>query len=110
MGLNESVELGHAMAELSANKAGGAWQETAYSAFCEYAKTHKYFATQEVRLANPDVAAPHDDRSWGSIALRAKRDEIVVAYSWVRSKTLTSHGTVITLWASKIYGCENDQN
>jgi hypothetical protein len=101
--MERSVEIGHEMAELSAAKAGDAWQEAAYSAFCEYAKTHKYFATQEVRLANPEVAAPHDDRSWGSVALRAKRDKVVVADNWVRSKTLTSHGTVITLWASKIY-------
>jgi hypothetical protein len=110
MGLNESVELGHAMAELSANKAGDEWREEAYAAFCQYAKAHPYFTNEEVRAANPDLVAPFDERAWGAIALRAKRQDIVVSHSWVRARSQTVHGSIITQWESKIYGRENDQD
>lgn len=106
MGLNEGVELGHEMAELAANRAGEEWRAAAYFAFYEYAKTHKYFATEQVREAHPDLAAPTDDRAWGAIALRAKRDDIITGHLWVRSTSSNTHGRVVTQWASKIYAGE----
>jgi hypothetical protein len=103
MELNEGVELGHAMADKAAAKAGDEWREEAYAAFCRYAKEHPYFTNEEVRAANPDLIAPFDERAWGAVALRARRQDVVVSRGWVRARNLTVHGSIITQWESKVY-------
>lgn len=100
--MHEGLDLGHAMAEVAAKNAGELWKEEAFYAFKRYAIKHPYFTTEEVRAANPDIPPPPDDRAWGSIALRAKREGIVVGYGWVRANSRTVHGMVVTKWRSNV--------
>lgn len=101
--MNEGLIIGHAMAEVAANNAGELWKEEAFYAFKQYAMQHSHFTTEEVRAANPDLPPPPDERAWGSIALRAKRDGVVVSAGWVRATSRTVHGMVITMWQSLIF-------
>jgi hypothetical protein len=103
MDKHEGLALGHAMADLAADNAGEVWKAEAYTAFREHAIKHPLFTTEEVRKANTNMPLPPDDRAWGSIALQAKRDNIVVADSWVRATSRSVHGMVVTKWRSLIY-------
>ena len=97
------LAIGHAMADLAANKAGKEWQAEAFYAFKLHAMKHQFFTTEEVRAANPDIPPPPDERAWGSVALRAKRENLVVGSEWVRANSRTVHGMVVTRWHSNIY-------
>jgi hypothetical protein len=97
---NESLALGHAMAELAGDNAGEDWKEDALAAFISHARAHKFFTTEEVRLTNPDLPLPPDNRAWGAVARRAAKDGIVESVGWTRAKSRTVHGMVVTQWAS----------
>jgi hypothetical protein len=101
--MNEGLIIGHAMAEVAANNAGELWKKEAFYAFKQYAMQHSHFTTEEVRAANPDLPPPPDDRAWGSIALRAGREGMVVGSGWVRSSNRSAHGRVVTMWQSLIF-------
>lgn len=100
---HEGLSIGHAMAEVAADNAGAEWKAAAYLAFKLHAMRHLHFTTEEVRAANPDLPPPPDDRAWGSIALKAKREKIVIGSGWVRANSRTVHGMVVTKWYSTIY-------
>lgn len=100
--MNDGLDLGHAMAEVAADKAGKFWKEAAFYAFKRHATKHSHFTTEDVRAANPDLPPPPDDRAWGSIALRAGREGMVVGSGWVRSSNRSAHGRVVTMWQSMI--------
>ena len=91
MDKHEGLALGHVMADLAADNAGEAWKAEAYAVFREYAIKNELFTTEQVRKFNTDMDSPPDERAWGSIALQAKRDNIVVADSWVRAKIGRAH-------------------
>ena len=95
---HEGLTIGHAMAEVAADNAGNFWKEEAFEAFRQYARNNDEFTTEDVRRANPDLPAPPDDRAWGHIARRAKREGIVKAVGWVRANSRTVHGMVVTKW------------
>ena len=96
------LQLGHAMAHVAANNAGDEWKDSAFEAFKHYARTHSEFTTEEARLAATEVASPPDIRAWGQIAIRAKREGIVVGIGWVRATSPSVHGMVVTQWRSKL--------
>lgn len=110
MEYNESLTLGHEMAELAADKAGGDWKEAAFAAFVDHARAHKFFTTEEVRQSNPDLPPPPDTRAWGVIARRAAKDGVVVSAGWTRAKSMTVHGMVVTRWESQIGGKQEKSN
>jgi hypothetical protein len=110
MDKHEGLALGHTMAEIAASNAGEEWRAAAYAAFREHAINHQLFTTEEVRKANTDMPFPPDDRAWGAIALQAKRDNIVVADSWVRATSRSVHGMVVTKWRSLIYRGAHENN
>lgn len=99
---HEGLALGHAAAEVAGKHAGMEWNDMAYDAFKAYAVTHATFTTEEVRLANPDLPKPPDTRAWGQVALRAKRDGVVVGHGWTRANSPAVHGMVVTMWQSKV--------
>lgn len=101
MSQHEGLTIGHAMAEIAADNAGSFWKEEAFEAFKQYARTNEEFTTEDVRRANSELSAPPDDRAWGHIALRAKREGIVKAAGWVRANSRTVHGMVVTKWRSQ---------
>ena len=110
MDKHEGLALGHVMADLAADNAGEAWKAEAYAVFREYAIKNELFTTEQVRKFNTDMDSPPDERAWGSIALQAKRDNIVVADSWVRATSRSVHGMVVTKWRSLIYRGAHENN
>lgn len=94
------LELGHEAAERAADHAGERWKADAYAAFCEYARGHRLFTTEEVRDAHPEIVAPPTLRAWGHIALRAKREGLVVGQGVSTAKARNVHGNMVTLWRS----------
>ena len=101
--MSDGLAIGHCMAELAAEKAGKAWQAAAFYAFKRHAMKHQFFTTEEVRASNPDIPAPPDDRAWGSVALRARRENIVAGSGWVRGTNRSGHGRLVTRWYSSVY-------
>lgn len=92
-----ALALGHRLAGLAADKAGDDWKDEAFAAFCRHAAMGEPFTTEDVRLANPSLPPPPDRRAWGQVALRAQREEVVVAIGQRRVKS--SHGMFKTLWS-----------
>ena len=100
---HEGLALGHEAAETAADNAGSEWRGTAFDAFIDYAKTHEFFTTEEVRLARADIPIPPDTRAWGAIPRQAQKENIIEGAGWVRADSPTVHGMVVTKWRSKIY-------
>ena len=100
---NKGLELGHDMAEIAADHAGGYWIGIALKAVIQYARKKQYFTTEQVRAANPDLPEPPDKRAWGHVIRLAKKEGYVEPSGWIRAESLTVHGMVVTLWLSKIY-------
>lgn len=101
---NESLALGHVMAELAGDNAGEGWKEAAFAAFVDHARRHKFFTTEEVRQSNPNLSSPPDTRAWGVVARRAAKDGVVTSAGWTRAKSMTVHGMVVTRWESQMRG------
>ena len=99
---HEGLQIGHRMAEVAADHAGEEWKEMAFEAFKRHAMLHSTFTTEQVRRWNPDIPVPPDGRAWGQIALRAKKEKVVSADSWVRADNRSVHGMAVTLWRSNI--------
>lgn len=99
---NDGLRVGHSMAALAAAKAGEEWSRAAYEAFVQHARKHRYFVTEDVRLAAGLRLEPPDRRAWGQIALKARRDGIVVGHRLVRAKSKSVHGMIVTQWESLI--------
>jgi len=93
---------GHAGAKRAAEHAGEDWGKRAYAAFIAHARLHATFTTEDVRLAFTDLPAPAEPRAWGQVALRAKRDHIVIAGDMVRAKNRAVHGQMIRQWRSLV--------
>lgn len=99
--LNKGLELGRAMAEVAGKNAGDEWKEMAYREFKNFASKQNLFTTEQVRKSIPFFPAPPDNRAWGQVALRAKREGLVEGHGWVRANSLEVHGRLITLWRTK---------
>lgn len=101
--ISDGIELGHAGADAAANAAGELWKAQALEAFINYAKQHKKFTSEDVRLANPEIGCNGDLRAWGHIATAAKKSGIVEHAGYARSIAAKVHGSVTTLWGSLIF-------
>lgn len=102
-----AFHLGHEGAELAASKADrvhGDWTARALAAWHEYARTHKRFTSEDVRLAYADVvpAAP-DQRAWGAVAKAAIRERLCVAAGVTRAKSRNVHGSYTTEYESLVF-------
>jgi hypothetical protein len=104
---HEGLAIGHASADSAASRAGTAWIAEAMHAFRVHALHNKYFTTEQVRLANPDIPEPPDRRAWGAVPRIAKKEGIIRAHGWTRADSRTVHGMVVTMWESGIYKGES---
>jgi hypothetical protein len=107
--LHEGLALGHARANDAAARAGAEWMASAMEAFKRYAINNKYFTTEQVRMANPDLPEPPDRRAWGAVPRVAKKEGFVRAHGWTRADSRTVHGMVVTMWESGIYQGESNE-
>jgi len=103
------LAIGHARANDAAMHAGDSWVSTAIEAFRSYATINRWFTTEQVRQAFPNLPEPPDRRAWGAVPRIAQKEGIVVPHGWVRANSPTVHGMVVTRWESKIYKGETTQ-
>jgi hypothetical protein len=92
------LELGHKAAELAASNAEyqlHGWKDRAYDAFTTMVARGLPFTTEDVRVANPDIPTPSDQRAWGQVALRAKRAGLVKSVGIAIGNV---HGRYLTQW------------
>ena len=99
----QGVLFGQEMAKLAADKAGEEWKKKALDAFITYAKTHKQFMTEDVRMNSEHVGNPPDKRAWGHIAVAAKKQGAITKIGFSYSTDAASHPTPMSLWRSEIY-------
>ena len=102
---NEAKQLGHEAAQIASDHADRIeynWSADAYNLFCDYAKTHDTFTTEQVRLSFPTFHKPPTNRAWGGVALKAQKNGIIKAVGIVPTKNRTAHGANATLWKSQI--------
>ena len=99
----QGVLFGQEMAKLAADKAGEQWKQRAFDAFVNYAKAHKQFLTEDVRMSNEDVGNPPDKRAWGHIAVSAKKQGVIKKIGFQYSTDAASNPSPMSLWESMIY-------
>lgn len=71
-----AFDLAEKWAKLAAAKADrveSGWTDKALEAFRRYAMAHRFFTTEDVVLANPNLPAPGDKRAWGAVTMKAQR-------------------------------------
>ena len=100
----EGLRLGHEGAERAADAAGELWKAQALEAFIQYAKRHRKFTSEDVRLANPDIGCNGDLRAWGHVAKAANKAGATVKAGSACCISRKVHGSITTLWESLI--CE----
>lgn len=78
------------------------WQDLALDAFRAYARAHREFTTEDVRLGSPNVPTPPDKRAWGHVARRACREMVVQRIGLTQAKSPTVHAMYVTLYRSTV--------
>ncbi|MFJ3048572.1 hypothetical protein ACIPEN_22285 [Herbaspirillum chlorophenolicum] len=97
------AQAGAARAAEHADRVHADWQEKALAAFREHALKHKEFTTEDVRLASTHVPAPPEERAWGQVATKARRQGMCMKTDrFVPAKQAKSHGRWLAIWASNI--------
>jgi hypothetical protein len=83
------------------------WTDQAFDYFRRYAKTHAMFMTEDVRVWSYENGLPHDPaqgKSWGTVAVRACRDKVVVSDHMAPTKIPPAHSCKRDVWKSLILG------
>jgi hypothetical protein len=93
--------IGHQMADLAAEKQGLDWRIQAMQAFFDYACTHEFFTTEDVRSTHTEIENNGDLRAWGAIAQWAKKSGLVEFAGYV--PVASSRGGAKALWRSLIF-------
>lgn len=99
---NAARDAGIKQAADHADAVSDRWTDRAFVWFRDFAKQHREFTTEQVRLtatANGFPAAP-DARSWGYVAQRAAKAGVVVKHGYAPSVTKDGHGHPISVWRS----------
>lgn len=80
----------------AADRRNSGWSDDAYAAFVAFAKIDpsRRFTTEDARRAAKNVPDAPDCRAWGAVAVRAKREGIVISTGYA----LAQYGDPKTLW------------
>lgn len=93
-GIKASADHAEAVAE--------GWQAAAYRLFCAYARTHREFMTEDVRVFarnNALLDEPPDARAWGAVAIRARRAGLVRSIGYACQRDPKSHRSPKPIWS-----------
>lgn len=97
LNLFEARALRDAAISQIAESSGPQWQQTAFACLEAFiASNDAPFMIEDVRLANPDLPAPHDNRAWGAVARRAIKHGLIQRVGFAPAKT--SHCSAKPLW------------
>jgi hypothetical protein len=98
------AERGANLAAAKADRLHENWTAKALAAFKLYAASHQFFTTEDVVLANPNLPAPPDKRSWGSVTLKAQRLGYVRSTDKLaRAKSPHAHKRPLLVLASNFF-------
>jgi len=75
------------------------WSAKAYQFLLNYAKNHREFMAEDVReAALLIVPEPPSYRAWGSVFLKAARNNIIKRAGYRSVKNIKAHRTPATVW------------
>lgn len=96
---------GMAAAMAHADRVNLHWSARASELLRAFAQMHPEFMAEDARLWAEEQGLPPapSARAWGAIAVRARRENLIVAAGYRRTQNRTAHGTPATLWQSLIY-------
>ena len=98
------AQRGASLAAGKADRLHAGWTDKALHAFRLYAATHREFTTEDVVLANPDLPAPPDKRSWGAVTMKAQRLGYVRSTDkMARAKSPHAHKRPLLVLASNFF-------
>lgn len=97
------AEAGMAQALNNADNKIPNWSSMAYSFLLSYARTHRYFISEDVSGASKEQGLPQPptDRAWGQVYRRAIKAGIIVRDG--AGISARRHGSMCPRWASRIY-------
>lgn len=101
MDLNLSRSLADSGAQIAAANAGSEWSASAYSILVEYARIHKEFMTEDVRvysIEQHDLPLPPDGRAWGGVVNRAVRAGLIKRIGYAPMKSVNCHANPKSVW------------
>lgn len=85
--------------EETANTLKGNWSNKAYYFFLQYLRSHQIFTTEQVRMASKDfMPEPHDQRAWGPIAARVRREGFIRKISYQDAESPQAHCAPKAVW------------
>lgn len=75
------------------------WSEIAYSFLKEFIKNNDEFMVEEVRIASKDIVPePPSKRAWGSIILKAKKENLVKHIKYNQVQNPSAHMANASVW------------
>lgn len=86
-----------------AERVDDSWPVVAYNFLCRYAHAHEYFDAWEVTAEAQRLGygAPTTDKAWGSIFVKAVRNEIIEA--WGVGRNPNRHASICIRYRSNVY-------
>ena len=85
-----------------ANRKTPKWSDVAFDFLKAYIREHETFMAEDVRSASENVVpAPPDNRAWGSIIVRARKEKLIVANGYGKQKQSNCHSGIATIWKIK---------
>lgn len=95
----QNRDIGMEAAKVHADSKELSWSEQAYKFLLGYCKTNKEFMAEEVRVAATDVVPePPSKRAWGSIFMKAAKNEVIKRIGFKKTTNPKAHRTPATLW------------
>lgn len=97
---NDLKELGIYKAVAHADSVYEDWSDNAFKILKEFVRFHdEPFMCEDVRqYANNYLPAPPNDRAWGAIILRGKKDGIIKHYGFGQVRNPRAHRANASLW------------
>ena len=99
---NQSRDQGIQRSLFSAEKKSPGWLEMAVAALENYILNHpdEKFQTEDVRIWAYEygLPKPKNDRAWGSVVVRAKREGIIHFVGYANVKNPRAHSTPASVW------------
>lgn len=100
----ELAEQGMNAARNNADNQIDNWSDIAFKYLFQYAKTHEYFTTEQVRRDSEGIVPePPDNRAWGAIIRQAKSALIIEFEQYTHRKQPIAHKAIVSLWRSRIF-------
>jgi len=96
----ELRDLGIKKALDNAENKNEGWGNSAYLFLLEYMKTNKEFMAEEVRVSSFGIVEPPpNNRAWGAIFVRAKKNKLIKSIGFRSVKNPKAHAAPCNLWA-----------